>query len=284
VVKAMPPEVKKRFYLRRAWNNVYSYNRNGTFIILGDVGMGKTYASMAMAEMLDPKFSVDRIVFSVEDFLCLLDKGDKYGKLKRGSCIVFDEIAGSEDAADSRSSLSKTNKRMSFVSTVYRKRGLIVFYCAPYLHQLDKNLRGIGITGIMHMTKIDKKRKMSCASFYWAYPHRDKGEVMKPRPIIKGEDGKLRKCMRIWLPKPSEPLLKIYENKKDCFIETKIKKWHEDLNADKTKGKDANKIDEQEKLKIIAGTMRELGATWKEIAKKVKRSTRTVQTWELDVE
>ena len=52
-------------------------NLLGTF--LGGTGSGKTYCSLSYAEKLDKKFNIDRVVFTTEDFMRLLNSGLKSG-------------------------------------------------------------------------------------------------------------------------------------------------------------------------------------------------------------
>lgn len=51
-----------------------------------DTGSGKSLASIRLAERVDPAFSVDRIVFTVKEFIALVNAG-----LPPGSVIVFDD-------------------------------------------------------------------------------------------------------------------------------------------------------------------------------------------------
>ena len=50
-------------------------NRNLIALFIGDTGSGKSYSSIRLAETIDPGFSVDRIVFTVEDFMKLINSG-----------------------------------------------------------------------------------------------------------------------------------------------------------------------------------------------------------------
>ena len=52
----------------------------------GETGSGKSLSSIRLAERVDPNFNVDRIVFTVQDFLALVNSG-----LPPGSVIVFDD-------------------------------------------------------------------------------------------------------------------------------------------------------------------------------------------------
>lgn len=277
MVEAIPEHIKKHFYYKRVWGDVYRKNRNATFLFLGDVGRGKSWAGLRFCSDLDSGFSVERCVFSVKDFLALMDKGDSRGPLKKGSAILFDEIAGSEDAAMSRDFMSKTNKIMSFVSTVYRKRGYIVVYCAPHLHQIDKNVRSTGITGILHFKGVSVANNKSKAAFYWCFPAWRSGETIMPRPLMQDKDGRVKRIGAVWIAKPGEELLNAYEEKKEQFLESQISKWHKSILKEEDAG--AEKKTETEDLKTTARTMRDAGCSWSEVARIVGRSPRTIRDW-----
>ena len=53
---------------------------------MGPTGSGKSYGAIRLAERIDPNFSVNRIVFTVKDFIHLMNQG-----LPKGSVIVFDD-------------------------------------------------------------------------------------------------------------------------------------------------------------------------------------------------
>jgi hypothetical protein len=215
----------------------------------------------------------------VRDFLALLDKGDSSGPLKRGSAIVFDEIAGSEDAAMSRDFMSKTNKIMSFISTVYRKRGYIVVYCAPFLHQIDKNVRMVGITGVLRFRGVKVAKKKSTADFYWCFPGFRTNNVLMPRPLVS--DGHtVKRIMAVNIDKPEKVLVDLYEEKKEAFLSSQITKWHTGILGKEAKGVLGEK-ENTEVLKQVAIRMRngKKKTPWRAIARALGRPMSTIQYW-----
>lgn len=128
MVETMPEKIKNNFIYRVCYNKIWRKMQNVTFLIVGDVGHGKSTLGLKICEDMDPTFNVGRICYTTQDFLNLLANGEmvngKMEQLKPGQFILYDEISGSEDAADSRSFMSKTNKIMSYISTTYRVRRL----------------------------------------------------------------------------------------------------------------------------------------------------------------
>lgn len=234
--KKVPEIVKRNFIYRKVWNDVYTRDQNVIFLFIGDVGKGKSTAAMRVAEDLDEDFSLERVCFSTTELFDLIQLGDSKGKLRAGSAIVFDEAAGSEDAADSRNSLSKSNKILSFFSTISRAKRYIIIYVAPFFSQFDKRIRSIGITGIFLLTRIDRELKRGIANFYWSYslPLRDK--TLIPHPRLK--DMKTKETFlidQVSIPLPSAFLIKEYKKKKNYFIDGKIADWRKQLVSIKEK-------------------------------------------------
>ena len=76
----------KSIWLLRWIRNRIKKNRNLIALFIGDTGSGKSLSSIRLAETVDPNFNVDRIVFTVKDFLALVNSG-----LPPGSVIIFDD-------------------------------------------------------------------------------------------------------------------------------------------------------------------------------------------------
>jgi hypothetical protein len=223
--KQMPEHIKKRFLYRKAVKDIWERKKNVGLIVTGATGSGKSEFALKLASDLDSSFSVERVVFNTQDFLRLLTQGDSLGKLKPGKAIVFDETSHDE-AMDSRSSLSETNKQMASLSTIYRAMRLIVIYVAPNLSQIDSRVRAVSITGLFQMKKIDYVSQKSCADFYWSVQNSRSGEVYYKRPRLLTKDGKRVVCMNFWLARADKFLIKSYEKKKMAFIVAKLDKWY----------------------------------------------------------
>ncbi len=228
--KVMPAHIKKNFIYRRVWNDVYRKDQNAIFLFIGDIGTGKSTGALKFGEDLDERFSLERVCFTTTELFDLIQKGDSNGKLRPGSVIIFDEAAGSEDAADSRNSLTKSNKILSFFSTISRAKRYIIIYVAPMFSQFDKRIRLIGITGIVLFTGIDREENRGLANFHWSYGLPFSDRTMMPYPRIKNkETGEIFIVNQIGIPKPDEKLIKNYKIKKNAFIDRKIREWRNEL-------------------------------------------------------
>src|SRR2546428_4354673 len=63
-----------------------SRNLNAIVALIGSTGSGKSYTAMRLGQLIDSSFGVDRVVFTKEAFLDLVN-----ADLPRGSVLVWDE-------------------------------------------------------------------------------------------------------------------------------------------------------------------------------------------------
>lgn len=222
------------FFYKRIKDGIRKQKKNAVILILGQVGSGKSYTGLRIGEDLDKTFSAERVCYSVKDYLKLLDVGDSKGKIKRGHVVVLDEIAGSEQGADSRAFMSKENQLMSYVMTIARAKGIITIIIAPFQHQIDRRVREIGVTCTLIAKKVYfKKQRCKCA-FYWSVPNALLGKIYRPKARIMNNRMRTR-VTTIHFSPPSPELIKDYEKKKAVFIKGNIHEWHQKLDAKSVK-------------------------------------------------
>lgn len=201
---------------------------NANILVVGNTGSGKTRAAIRWAYDLDPTFNLERICFTLTEFLNLLKNGDRYGKLKPGSCVVLDELVGSEMGADSRSFMSKENKTYGFLVTTFRVLGLITFYCSPFKGQMDSNLRKVGVKAILKCKKenIDVSEKLNKVELLWVEVDPLTDFETNPRPRIYdpelGMEFFIESCR---VPLPPSWYDNAYEFKKNTFLFGNIDRW-----------------------------------------------------------
>lgn len=118
-------------YIRPKVSNKIAHRRSDMFIIIdGPVGSGKTTLSFQCARYFDPIFCLERVVFSVDDFLRVLIEASP------GQAVVFDEAI----IVNSRSALTDFNKKVIIAMTQIRSKGLYIFFNIPSVFDLDRNL------------------------------------------------------------------------------------------------------------------------------------------------
>jgi len=234
--KPMPWHVKGNFLYSKIWSDIYYKQRNANLLVTGEVGFGKSLAAMRILSDLDPQFNPQRVIFSVKALLDLVNDGDDFGKLKRGSAILFDEIAGSEQAADARSFMSKENKRMGYFTTTARSKGYITCFCAPTVNQIDLNVRRVGVTGMVILKEVDTENQQGIANFFWKSTDAMTDKSYYPRPRVK-DLGRWKKVSGIRIMRPDRELERGYETQKDLFQKGNFKRWRMQLEVAKKKQK-----------------------------------------------
>jgi hypothetical protein len=107
----------------------------------GDRGVGKSYMALRYAEKLDPSFSIDRVVFTVEEFLervIEFTEADPAKGMPLPRIIVFDD-AGVE--VDSREYNSRSNLAVRHVAETFRQDLISVFFTVPSLSMIDSSTK-----------------------------------------------------------------------------------------------------------------------------------------------
>jgi len=226
MTKAIPEHIKKCFIYRKFHKDIWFRKKNVGIIVTGATGSGKSWFALKLASDLDPTFNVERVVYNTEAFLKLLVEGDSLGKLRPGKAIVFDETSHDE-AMDSRSSLSESNKQMAALSTIYRAMRLVVIYVAPNLNQIDSRVRAVSITCLFEMMGINYETKKSKARVSWVVQNARTGDVYHKRPKMISADRHIAVINSVSFSPPDMALVSAYEGKKMAFIKDKLKRWYE---------------------------------------------------------
>jgi len=189
--------------------------------------------------MLDPDFSIDRVVFTGLELMELVNSG----KLKRGSPICFEE-AGVE--MSNKNWQSVTNKMLGYLIQTFRHRGLILIMNSPYMDFVDSSTRRL-FHAEMHTQGIDQKKK-TCAlkpqliqynsrlqKFYYK-----RLRIMKrPRPTWNP----MPVPISIWhVPRPPQDLIDAYEKKRLAFTDQLNQTIMEELQGAKEKKERKNEL------------------------------------------
>jgi len=113
-------------------------------IVDGREGSGKSVLAMQMGAYLDPRFSLDNIVFTSEEFI----KKIKDPKIKKGACIILDEAF---NAINSRASMTEVNRSMGAVATEMRQKNLFIIIVLPSYFDLDKQFAIHRASSLIHV-------------------------------------------------------------------------------------------------------------------------------------
>jgi len=203
------------------------FNKNQNFICItvGNPGSGKSYCNLRMAEIVDPNFSINKVAFSPQRLLDLIQKE----RLPKGSAIVFEE-AGVGMA--SREFFKKENIMLGKIFQTMRYRGHAVFINVPDLSMIDKIAKRVS-HAMFRPIHIDHVRRVLIAKAYLIKYTSDGKEMT---PFLKGSNANGNYTVQtIELLQPSVELRHAYEKKKDEFVNKLYNQFREELDPNKAK-------------------------------------------------
>jgi len=182
--------------------------KNLDIAVVGKRGDGKSYIACELAYTLDPTFTAERVVYSIEEFLKLVKV------LPPGSAVVADEIG---EWYSSRNFMKDENKDLSAILQIFRINRLIVIYTLPMMYQVDKNLRSMSDVYI-RACRVHRGKKLTEGKWYDIEMHPIRGK--KPytiHPVIRGPDGYKKKITRVFFDKMPDDMEARYAEKKEEF-------------------------------------------------------------------
>lgn len=202
-----------------AWSRMWRENDNVIWTVIGDTGKGKSYASLRLAEIIDPNFTVDQIAQNILEFVQLVNDDS----LDQGSVIVFEE--GSVEAS-AYNWHSVSNRVFAKVLDTWRSQNRMAIINLPNFMALEKGARR-RTNGIVEMQHALPWNGYSEAKFikYRVHPRYD-----DPNHQFPTLEGRTRKKIRFKMP--SQELIDDYEKLKDSYNQHLWSDLLEELKAD----------------------------------------------------
>lgn len=220
VVYRNPDEPRRNSWVRLLLYRIFKKNQNNLIAVVGATGTGKSYSAISICEMMAAKtkipFTIDHIVFNLKDLMALINSG----KLKKGSCIIYDEP---QVTISAREFQSISNRVFNYLITTFRHMNLTLFFCAPFEDLLDKTARKLFHAKFKTMS-IDIKNKQCRLKPLLLEYNSDMGKFYKHRLVVfyKCKDSsQYRKNTIDWwdVPIPSKEISVPYEAKKKAFTD-----------------------------------------------------------------
>lgn len=212
-------------YIHRRIHN----NKNFLATITGPTGSGKSWTALSLGELIDPNFSVDRIIFKGKELMKLINDGN----LTPGSVIVWDE-AGID--LSNRNWQSVTNKMLNALLQTFRHKNFILFFTVPYHDFIDSSTRKL-FHADFETQKINKNQgKVIIKPKLLQYNSNMGKWYRKYLKII--DNGATVKIRRWAVPRPSQKLIDEYEQRKNLFTKDLNQDIHFEL--DKLSGGNKN--------------------------------------------
>lgn len=224
--RARPDNLSTDPVLSEAWKRIYRQDRNVLGVVCGGTGTRKSGSSITFCNNFDVgravapnRFSLDRIVFTAQDFIRLVKSN-----LPKGSAIIWDE-AGVDN--DSREYYTKKNKLIKYVFQTFRYRNFLVLLTVPDLASID-----VGTRKLMHvyfeMADTQPFRTCAISKVQWFQTSPKTGKIYFKTPRF-WQDGIYRKLDPYYIPKPPVELEDPYKKKKDERARNWYKQYDQEL-------------------------------------------------------
>jgi len=208
-------KVEAQVLRSEVWNRINRGNQHYMAALVGPEGSGKSWTSLKIAELIDPTFDADRVMFDPHEFMTQLTAWKDAGET-RGKMIVVDEAGV---GIGSRSWYDKDQIQLNKVLQVIRSENMGMLFTLPRLSELDSQTRG----RLRAMIKMDdmKPGKYADVKYLRWFPARDeRSKVYRKYPIV-GKGSRAKKVRRLRFGPPSPELVEAYEARKDAF-QTKL--------------------------------------------------------------
>lgn len=205
-----PPRPDNPILERRAWAKMWLEDNNVVWVVVGDTGDGKSYASLRLGEVLDPNFSINNVASNIVEFMQHATEDHP-----RGTVTVLEEASVEASSYDWH---DDSNRIFAKLLDTWRHQNRMAIINLPNFKSLEKGARR-RTKGIVKMQHAAPWRDYSQAKFYDAKYGNIEDRFTTPFPVI---DGKQRKYIRFNMP--SEQLREAYEAQK--------KEYTGELNAD----------------------------------------------------
>ena len=202
-------------------------NQNYIILITGQVGSGKSYSGLALAEDIDPYFNIDRVIFHPKEFIQLLDMG-----LPKGSVVLWEEVGVT---LSSRDWFKEQNKIISSLFETFRRHNLILIMTVPNVQFIDSRIRSMihGYGEMLDPTYTGGE--FGWMKYFHVIVNLRNGKIMHRYPRVRDEDGKThviqgnrRDSGNMFFDLPSNEILEPYEKKKFEFV-----KWQQESGLSK---------------------------------------------------
>ena len=188
-------------------------NKNFLCCITGGTGSGKSYSALRECSVLDEDFDVQNVCFTPVELMNLINGTTK--QLKKGSCILYDEVQVSHGHLDYRSIQSKL---INYLLQTFRHRNFILFMTSPHFSFINASARKL-FHCRMETQNINTNLKLCRLKPFLLQVNQNSGKVYQKylRVVIKGQGVIPLKSLSVRLP--DKVLLDAYEEKKTKFTD-----------------------------------------------------------------
>lgn len=177
-------------------------------MVYGPRGLGKSYVSMRIGELLCEKLGKK---FTINNVSTGQYETVSFARERREDVLVNDEVG---NLYNSRRAMSSDNVDINAIRDTIRKRKIIEIDNLPIPKTVDINIRSLASL-MIEVIGLDKTRKINIVKPLVVQLNYQMGKVYYHRL----QDGNGKDVTFAYLRKPSDELCIEYEKKKDIFID-----------------------------------------------------------------
>lgn len=227
-LQADSPEV--RLIRQKVWRACNVENQHFMAALVGREGSGKSWTALKIAELADPTFNAERVMFEPKAFLERLQEWKERGETQ-GKVVVADEAGV---GLGTRTWYEKDQILFNQVLQVIRDENMAMLFTLPRLTELDSQARG-RLHAFIEMTDLDAGNWAEFKWLNWDPTRDERDKTYRHYPEMR-IDGYKRKLKRLRLSPPSQQLVEGYQERKDAFqaelYEDAIEEMEDDEQAD----------------------------------------------------
>lgn len=238
-----PPEplqgdtIEARFIKREIWKRLWRDNEHFMAVLVGREGSGKSYSGIKLAEVVDPTFDAERVVFDPSRYIEKLQEW-KANDETQGKVIVIDEAGVGMGV---RTWHDKDQILLNQVLQIVRDENMGVIFTLPRLEELDSQTEG----RLHAFIETQEKQDGDWLKLKWlgVDPTRDgRNKIYKEYQTME-INGRERKIKRLNVSPPSEEIVRNYQRRKAEFQREQYEEALEEMEDD---------VDDEMSVKEIA--------------------------------
>lgn len=203
--------IEARFIKREIWERLWRNNEHFMGVVVGREGSGKSGAGVKLAEVVDPTFNAERVVFDPASYIKKLREW-KENDETQGKVIVIDEAGVGMGV---RTWYDKDQIMLNQVLQIVRDENMGVIFTLPRLEELDSQTRGRLHAFIETMEKQDGDwLKLKWLDFD---PTRDGRNKIYREYLTVQLGGVERKVKRLNISPATQEVWENYQERKEAF-------------------------------------------------------------------
>lgn len=237
--------VEARIIKQKVWDRMWRDNEHFMAAVVGREGSGKSYTSLKIAEVADPSFNADRVMFSPKAFLERLQEWKENGETQ-GKVVVADEAGVGVGV---RTWHDREQILFNQVLQVIRDENMTMLFTLPRLSELDSQTRG-RLHALLEMTDKENGEWAELKWLNWDPTRDERDKTYRHYPELK-VNGWKRKIKRLRLGPPSDDLIQAYSERKDEFQASLYEEAIEEMGDDEK--------DDEQTIKEVAMEIAEDG-------------------------